>query len=164
MKKASLLVLVLATAMISSGCASIFSKSTYPISISSNPISSVSVTDSNGMEIFKGSTPATVTLKAGNGFFKRAVYQIKFSKAGYDEKIVPVNFKVDGWYWGNILLGGVIGMLIVDPATGAMYKLEENFINETLTQTVAKNSKDGLKVYGLEEIPATWKAHLVLLK
>lgn len=30
---------------------------------------------------------------------------------------------MDGWYWGNILFGGLIGMLAVDPATGAMYKL-----------------------------------------
>jgi hypothetical protein len=30
---------------------------------------------------------------------------------------------MDGWYIGNILFGGVIGFLIVDPATGAMWKL-----------------------------------------
>lgn len=33
---------------------------------------------------------------------------------------------MDGWYIGNLLFGGLIGMLIVDPATGAMYKLDDS--------------------------------------
>lgn len=164
MKKTLLLAVLTSTTLLFSGCASIFSKSNYPISISSNPASTISVTNSKGMEIYKGQTPATVNLKAGDGFFKRATYQVKFSAPGYDEKIVPVMFKVDGWYWGNILIGGVIGMLIVDPATGAMYKLESDFINETLTRTVADADAGGLKVYGIEEIPESWKAHLVQLQ
>ncbi len=164
MRKTIFIAFIATSTLLLSGCASILSTSTYPVSINSNPASSISVTNSNGMEIFKGNTPATIDLKSGNGFFKRASYQVKFSKSGYDEKVVPINFKVDGWYWGNILLGGVIGMLIVDPATGAMYKLENSFINETLTQTVASNSTKGLKVYGLEEIPQSWKSHLVPLK
>ena len=30
---------------------------------------------------------------------------------------------IDGWYWGNLFLGGILGMLAVDPATGAMWAL-----------------------------------------
>lgn len=33
---------------------------------------------------------------------------------------------MDGWYMGNLLFGGFIGFLIVDPATGAMWKLDDN--------------------------------------
>jgi uncharacterized protein YceK len=164
MKKLNVFIIAIASSLMFSGCASIVSKSTYPVSINSNPASSISVVDSRGTEIFKGGTPATVTLKAGDGFFKRATYQVKFVKDGYDEKIVPITFKVDGWYWANILLGGVIGMLIVDPATGAMYKLENEFMNETLTRNVASNSINDLTILGLEEIPFSWKSHLVLLK
>ncbi len=32
---------------------------------------------------------------------------------------------LDGWYIGNIIFGGLIGFLIVDPLTGAMWKLPE---------------------------------------
>jgi hypothetical protein len=32
---------------------------------------------------------------------------------------------MDGWYIGNILFGGLIGILIVDPLTGAMWKLDD---------------------------------------
>lgn len=72
-----------------------------------------------------------------------------------------MEFKIDGWYFGNILLGGLFGMLIVDPATGAMYKLETEFLNETLVQSTASVQKEELKVYVLNEIPAEWSNHLV---
>lgn len=54
---------------------------------------------------------------------------MRFSSPGYEEKVVPVIFELDGWYFGNILLGGVIGMLIVEPATGAMWKIDSLHIN-----------------------------------
>ncbi len=74
---------------------------------------------------------------------------------------MPVNFKVDGWYWGNIVFGGLIGWLIVDPATGAMYKLETEFVNETLAKSTASLEQSELRIYGLNQIPESWKEHLV---
>lgn len=54
-------------------------------------------------------------------------------------------------------------MLIIDPATGAMYKIETEFLNETLlpAKTTASNE---LRVYNIGEIPSEWKKHLVSLK
>jgi len=113
--------IMMASVFLFSSCASIVSKSTYPLSINSSPSNAkVSITDKKGKEIYLGNTPATVKLKAGAGFFSKAEYQVKFSSPGYDDKIVPITFKLDGWYFGNLLLGGVLGMLIIDPATGAM--------------------------------------------
>jgi len=57
------------------------------------------------------------------GYFKGESYTITFRKDGYTDKIFALRSSVDGWYFGNILFGGIIGMLIVDPATGAMYNL-----------------------------------------
>lgn len=151
----------LAATFLLSSCASIVSKGSYPISINSAPSEAkIVIKDKKGIEIFSGQTPATLKLKAGSGFFGKARYQVTFSKAGYDTKTVPVDFKLDGWYFGNLLLGGLIGMLIIDPATGAMYKLETEFLNETLIQATASNQNNGLKVYDLNEIPAAWKGHL----
>lgn len=162
MKRKNVSLWLLTSAILFSSCASIVSKGVYPISINSTPSgANISVITSDGTELYKGNTPAVVNLKAGDGFFKRATYQVKFSKAGYDERIVPINFKVDGWYWGNIIFGGAIGMLIVDPATGAMYKLETEYLNETLTQTGTTQNEQELKIYGLDDIPAEWKEHLV---
>lgn len=144
-----------------SSCASILSKSTYPLSINSNPSNAkISITDKKGKEIYLGNTPATVRLQAGAGFFSRAEYQVKFSSPGYDEKIVPITFKLDGWYFGNLFLGGVLGMLIIDPATGAMWKIETEFLNETLTGTTASIDPK-MKIMNINEIPEKWKNHLV---
>jgi len=144
-----------------SGCASIVTKSTYPLSINSNPTNArISITDKKGREIYLGNTPATVKLKAGAGFFSKAEYQVKFSSPGYDDKIVPVTFKLDGWYFGNILLGGVLGMLIIDPATGAMWKIETEFLNETLSKSTASLAPE-MKILNVNDIPESWKDHLV---
>jgi hypothetical protein len=152
----------MASTFLFSSCASIVSKSSYPISINSAPSEAkIVIKDKKGIEIFSGQTPTTMKLKAGSGFFGKARYQVTFTKNGYDTKTVPVEFKLDGWYFGNILLGGLIGMLIVDPATGAMYKLETEFLNETLVQSTASVQKEELKVYALNEIPTEWKNHLV---
>ncbi|WP_299676848.1 PEGA domain-containing protein [uncultured Tenacibaculum sp.] len=157
-------ILIASTILLTTSCASIVSKSNYPISINSVPEdANITITDKKGVEVFKGKTPASLKLKSSSGFFSKASYQVKFEKEGFDTKIVPLQCKLDGWYFGNILIGGLLGMLIIDPATGAMYKLESEFLNETLTQSTASVEKEGLKVYSLEEIPNEWKQHLVSL-
>ena len=48
--------------------------------------------------------------------------------------------QLDEMYWGNCLIGGLIGMLLIDPATGAMYKLQENiWVNLTPENPPAQN-------------------------
>ena len=151
----------MASVFLFSSCASIVSKSTYPLSINSSPSNAkVSITDKKGKEIYLGNTPATVKLKAGAGFFSKAEYQVKFSSPGYDDKIVPITFKLDGWYFGNLLLGGVLGMLIIDPATGAMWKIETEFLNENLSKSTASIDPE-MKIMNINEIPENWKNNLV---
>ena len=154
--------LSLGVLLIFSSCASIFSKSSYPITIKSTPSEAkISIKDKRGIEIFTGETPASLNLKASSGFFEKARYQVTFSKNGYDKKTVPVEFKIDGWYFGNLLVGGLLGMLIVDPATGAMYKLETEYINANLRQSTAHLTKEKLNIYSIDDIPAEWRNHLV---
>jgi hypothetical protein len=154
----------LAAALILSSCASIVSKSSYPISINSSPSEAkITIKDKKGIEIYTGTTPATLKLKAGAGFFSKARYQVTFEKQGYDKKVVPIEFKLDGWYFGNLLFGGPIGLLIVDPATGAMFKLETEFLNETLTKSVTNINPQEFRFLDLNDIPSEWKNHLVLV-
>jgi len=165
MKKTITNLLLTGVILLFSSCASIVSKSNYPITINSTPTeANITVTNKKGLEIYKGNTPATMKLKASSGFFSKEHYQVKFEKNGYDTKVVPILFKLDGWYFGNILFGGVIGMLIIDPATGAMYKLETEFLNETLTKSTASVENKELKIYGINEIPAEWTEHLVKIE
>ena len=160
-----LTVLAIATPLLFSNCASIVSKSSYPISVNSNPSgATVSITDKKGNEIFKGQSPAIAILKSGAGFFAKAQYQVKISSPGFAEQIVPVTFKMNGWYWGNILFGGLIGMLIVDPATGAMWKLESSPINVTLNKSTTSIETPSLKIIDIASVPQNMKDKLVRIK
>ena len=153
------------TVLLTTSCASIVSKTRYPISINSAPSeANISITDRKGKEIYTGTTPATLELKSGSGFFTRASYLVKFEKEGYDTKTIPVQFKLDEWYFGNLVFGGFIGFLIVDPATGAMFKLSTPFLTANLMQATADATKEELNVYSINDIPEHWKAHLVLLE
>ena len=157
----SALATIIFTILLSS-CASIVSQSGYPISITSQPSgANIRIADSNGKVVYRGITPVAINLKASEGYFKKANYWVKITKDGFEDRLVPIKFKLDGWYFGNILFGGFIGMLIVDPATGAMYKLQTPFIMETLTQTTTSLNESGLRIYQLNEVPTEWKCHLI---
>jgi hypothetical protein len=156
-----LTVSLMSSMLLFSSCATIVSRSSYPLSVNSSPTNArISITDKKGKEIYLGNTPAMVRLKAGAGYFSRAEYQVKFSNPGYDTKIVPITFKLNGWYFGNLLLGGVLGMLIIDPATGAMWKIETEFLNETLIKSTVSIDPE-MKIMVINEIPENLKTHMV---
>jgi len=86
---------------------------------------------------------------------------LKVSGDGFKDQILPINFKVDGWYFGNLLLGGILGMLIVDPATGAMYKIENSTMYVDLNKSTTHTDVPTLKVYDIADIPEELKENLV---
>lgn len=126
--KTSTLTLVVGTlALVASGCASIVSESNYPVRIDSYPQGATfAVRNENFDIVCTGTTPKTVFLESDSGFFKKAKYNIFFSLDGRENTTVDFNASIDPWYFGNILFGGLVGMLIVDPATGAMWELEKS--------------------------------------
>jgi hypothetical protein len=44
-----------------------------------------------------------------------------------------------------------------------MFKLETEFLNETLTKSVANVDTKELKLLDINNIPAEWKKHLILV-
>lgn len=115
------------------GCASIVSDSKYPVAVTSSPSGAAyEIFNEGGVSVRSGVTPDEVTLRAGAGYFDGEKYTVTYRKDGYTSSTQTIESGIDGWYWGNIVIGGLIGMLIVDPATGAMYTLPEK-INSTLT-------------------------------
>jgi hypothetical protein len=144
-------------------CASIVSKSNWPYYIESEPSgATISIHNKKGREIFKGKTPTAVLLKSGSGFFGKESYTISFIKHGYEEKKINVECKLNGWYFGNILFGGVIGMLIIDPASGAMYRVQGKGTTEALTPKHAQART--LRIRDIHDIPREWHKRLVALK
>jgi hypothetical protein len=108
-------------------CASIVSGYEHNVSVSSTPSdANFKIIDKSGTEIYSGKTPASVSLNSGDGYFSKAQYSIKFEKSGYAQKNYELTPIISNWYWVNIPFLNIPGLLIVDPATGAMYELPKN--------------------------------------
>lgn len=111
-----------------SGCASIFSDSNYVQKFEASVPGVLMDVVKNG-EPYQSDVPipAEIKLPADNGFFSRADYSFTFRKEGYKDKVMTRRAKVDPLYWVNVatIYAAVIGMVIVDPWTGAMWSLEE---------------------------------------
>lgn len=159
-------VFLVLTAIIILGCASIVSRSEYDVTITSNPSDSyITITDRDGFDIFSGTTPAYVTLPADAGYFVGATYTVKFEKAGFQTQTLLLRNKIDGWYFGNILLGGIVGMLIIDPLTGAMWKLPPNLHASLQSGMNSLNIEDQSLDFTLyEDVPENLRQYLIPLK
>ncbi len=145
------------------GCASIFSKSDYSVAFKSQPDEvEISITDEKGSVVYRGTTPTTVVLTASAGFFNGMDYIVKCSKEGYESHTAKLESGLDGWYIGNILLGGLIGMLIVDPATGAMWALPTEMVATLSPKSTSLNqSEQGIKVVSIDDIPKGLHSELI---
>jgi hypothetical protein len=145
------------------GCASIVSKSEYPVTISSQPQGAdITIVNRKGYNVFSGSTPTTVTLNAGAGFFKGENYTVTFQKEEYATYTAEIKRSVDGWYIaGNFFIGGLIGWLIVDPATGAMWTLED--LNVDLTAQTSYLRDETIHIVTIDEIPSHLRSKLIKL-
>jgi hypothetical protein len=146
-----------AALLVLSGCASIFNGKTQKITLKSAPDGATAVvTNGAGQSIHTGTTPVTLELNRGAGYFKSESYTVVLSKAGFVPKEVKLTATVSGWYIGNILFGGLIGMLAVDPVTGAMYTFPEA-VSETLQPQAAKKTSaldGGLTIVSTETLGA----------
>lgn len=117
------------------GCATIIGKGgAETLSIRSTPNqATIAISDETGVTIFEGKTPTSLPLEKKKGYFSGKTYAVKISMTGYADKTITVDTKANGWYiGGNIIFGGLIGWLIVDPLTGAMWTLDTNELNVTL--------------------------------
>jgi hypothetical protein len=159
---------LLVSGLLLSSCASIVSHSRWPVAIASSPVgATVSIVNSHGQEVYNGVTPIATTLKSGAGFFAGEHYTVNFSLPGYETKTATLGTSINGWYFGNILFGGIIGLLIVDPATGAMYRLDQKAMAATLSQTqaaVTPATPNSLQVISVDQVPENLRDKMVLVK
>lgn len=120
----------LLAALLLASCATIIHGTRQDISFSSTP--SGAKVYINGMD--KGSTPVIVNLERKN------TYVVKIQIDGYIPYETNIIKKVDGWIAGNIIFGGLIG-LVIDAASGGMYKLSpEQIASELKNSTVSVNN------------------------
>ncbi|HUM66014.1 MAG TPA: hypothetical protein PLV32_09220 [Chitinophagaceae bacterium] len=126
------------------------------------PGANIKITDKKGHVVYQGKSPTTVRLKSGAGYFSKAQYQVKLSSPGFDEKIVTIDFKLNGWYFGNLVIGGAIGMLFIDPITGAMWKIQDPVVDETLDRTANLSARAPvLNIVNIADVSPEQKSKLI---
>jgi len=160
----TLVSLSLAAAVTISSCASIVSKSDWPVSIQSTPSGvPFTITNKAGQIISSGKTPQSITLKSGAGYFSAERYTLQFVHKG---KLTTreLTAELNGWYIGNLGFGFLIGFLIVDPLTGAMYRLPES-VNQNLEPIqVGESATPELRIVSIAELSDAQKALLIPLE
>ena len=123
-----------------SGCASLVSGRQREVTFTSKPEGAkLTVVDTHGVTVAEGVTPFTASLQKGKAYFAGQRYVLTFHKDGYYDMQQDLEGTVSSWYFGNFLFGGVVGFLVVDPHTGAMYTFPKE-ISARLTPT---NATDG---------------------
>jgi len=149
-----------------SGCASIVNGGPAKISMKSVPSGArVTVYDHNGVSVTNAITPVVLRLDRGRGYFKSAHYRIEVAMDGYRTTQVELTSTMNGWYWGNLLFGGLIGMIVVDPLTGSMYTLSPKNVDVALAISQAEVSREegAIVVVLRENLPDNLQAALVPL-
>ena len=110
-------------AVLLSGCASVVNGPRQPVGIASAPTgASVSV---DGVEI--GRTPMIAHLE------REREHVVTLSMPGHATREVPLERRVSGWAWGNVMFGGV-GLLgvVADRSNGSLYRLSPAALDATL--------------------------------
>ncbi len=127
-----------------SGCASIVHSGPRAVPVASSPPGAkVSIYDRSNRLVMTNTTPFVAQLPVKFGYFKSQNYRLDFELPGHSPVSVNLDSKVSGWYFGNLVFGGLIGMLIVDPLTGAMFNLTPDKIEQSLTPAQADTVHSG---------------------
>ncbi|WP_309608591.1 PEGA domain-containing protein [Flavobacterium sp.] len=135
------------TLLLFSSCATIVSGSKQKVKFTSNPSEATIIID----KIEVGKTPFEIKLA------RKSEHSVVIKLDGYQTYETKLTKKFNGWYIGNVLFGGIIG-LIVDPITGAIYNLSPKEVSAQINKGTAfkSNSKD-VYVAVTMNIDPNWK-------
>jgi hypothetical protein len=126
------------TALFSGGCASIVHSGNRSIDINTEPVGAkATMSKPDGSIVSVQTTPCTFSLDPRRGYFKGQSYTLKLELSGYKTTQVELHTELSGWYFGNIVFGGLIGLIIVDPLTGSMWNLAPDKIDQPLSSSQA---------------------------
>jgi len=146
MRKSIIFGLLLSTLFFSS-CATVISGSRQNIKFASNPAAASVFID----EVEVGKTPFEIKLA------RKSEHEVMIKLDGYQTYQTTLTKKLNGWIFGNILIGGMIG-IIIDPITGAMYNLTPTQINAEMNKgTAFKNTSNTVYVAVSLNVDPDWK-------
>ncbi|HPN31443.1 MAG TPA: carboxypeptidase-like regulatory domain-containing protein [bacterium] len=146
------------------GCATIINGRTQKIAFGSQPSGAdVKITDFDNNTIMTGVTPCKLKLQRGDGYFKKGKYKVIIEKAGYKPFEISITGQASGWYiLGNLNIGGFIGYLIIDPASGGMWTLTPDDVQANLQQNISflQKSKNEISIVLIEDVPEPLKKYM----
>ena len=117
--------LLVIVAVFASGCASIMhGGGDQTVGIATNPVGATIIVEGQ-----RYTSPARVNLKRNQN------YTGTVEMGGYETASFTVTKKISGWVWGNIVFGGLIG-LVIDLAVGGAH----NLTPENITVDLKKKS------------------------
>ena len=128
----SIFISTLAISLLFTSCATIVSGSKQLVKFTSNPSSATIFID----EVEIGKTPFEIKLE------RKKEHHVMIKLDGYKTYETNLTKKFNAWYIGNIAFGGLIG-IIIDPITGAMYKLKPEEINGNPKSGTTYNTDNG---------------------
>jgi hypothetical protein len=158
MKKSTLLPLVSIALLpfLGTGCATIVHGGPRSIPVATTPPGAkVTIYNTAGQAVSTNTTPFIAVLETKRGYFKGQSYRLVMELPGYKTAEVQLKPTVSGWYWGNLIFGGLLGMLVVDPLTGAMYNLSPEHIEQPLNREGAALVRQGKAVMVILKTQAT---------
>ena len=143
----SIFISTLAISLLFTSCATIVSGSKQLVKFTSNPSSATIFID----EVEIGKTPFEIKLE------RKKEHHVMIKLDGYKTYETNLTKKFNAWYIGNIAFGGLIG-IIIDPITGAMYKLTPSEINAELQNGLVINgNKNNVYIAVDMEIDPNWE-------
>lgn len=129
MSKFGFMLFLICSVSFLSGCASIVTGKYQEVIVTSTPPGALVKTSSNQI----GWTPCSLEFVRDENVKMTAEYD------GLEQQRV-LQHGLQGWFWGNILVGGIIGGA-VDLSTGACDKLSEDHVHFDFTPMIAERQK-----------------------
>ena len=105
------------------GCSTIITGAKQKVFFDSDPQGAL--VKMNGIEL--GETPFEATVQRMNAPV------LTFSKEGYQLATRDMTTEIDPWFWGNIILGGVIGST-TDLAAGSVRKYDDRYFAKLIPE------------------------------
>ena len=142
--------IAMSSVLLTQGCATVLNGTTQNIGISSQP-TGANVTIDN---VAYGVTPLFANLKRGSEHI------VTIEMPGYEKSQLTLTKSVSGWVWGNVIIGGLIG-LAIDAYSGGLYKLSpeqlDAALNESQNGHASVYKKDGVYVVAVLKADPSWQ-------
>ncbi len=110
--------MAIAPLLLASGCATIISGTTQEVTVSSDPPGATCDITRQGANLSSVTTPSSTLIQK-----TKYDLQVSCAKVGFVTTAVTDKSGVEPWVFGNLLLGGIIG-LVIDLSTGAQNKYD----------------------------------------